>query len=60
MKNNDKYALLMELANLMIQMGHEIKGLSLDPGGVCLESFKGETEVRFWVTIAQKKNEDQG
>lgn len=56
MGGNERYALLMELANVMIEMGHSVKGASLDEHGVCLETEHGGTEVRFWVTI---KNPEQ-
>ena len=58
MDGNERYALLMELANMMIEMGHSVKGASLDEHGVCLETEQGGTEVRIWVTV--KKAEQQG
>lgn len=51
MGGNERYALLMELANVMIEMGHSVKGASLDEHGVCLETEQGGTEVRIWVTV---------
>lgn len=51
MDGNERYALLVELANVMIEMGHAVKGASLDKSGVCLETEQGGTEVRIWVSV---------
>lgn len=57
MNGNERYALLMELANVMIDMGHSVKGVSVDDNGVCLETEQDDVEVRFWVSVKKKKSE---
>ena len=55
MNGNERYALLMELAIVMIDMGHSVKSISVDDNGVCLETEQDDVEVRFWVTVKEKK-----
>jgi hypothetical protein len=54
MNGNERYALLMELANVMIDMGHSVRNASVDDNGVCLETEKDDVEVRFWVSVKKK------
>lgn len=54
MNGNERYALLMELANVMIDMGHSVKSISVDDNGVCLDTEKDDVEVRFWVSVKKK------
>lgn len=55
MSGNERYALLMELANVMIEMGHEVKAASVDEKVCTLDTVQGDVEVRFWVTVKEKK-----
>lgn len=55
MDGNERYGLLVELADKMIELGHSVKTASVDEHGICLETAQGEVEVRLWVTV--KKGE---
>ena len=54
MNGNERYALLMELGNVMIEMGHEVNAASVDENGCSLDTVQGDVEVRFWVTVKEK------
>lgn len=51
MNDNDRYALFLELTNLMHELGHGIKGASLDDHGMTIETRKDDAEVRLWVSV---------
>lgn len=56
MTGNERYELLVDLADKMIELGHSVKTASIDEYGICLETEQDGTEVRIWVTV---KNAEQ-